>query len=472
MKKITLAIFSVLFAFALSAQLQVNTAPFANADHLGTGGIKLDTIRTLKGPTAATDTLDVDIHWHWTPIATTSTGNGKVRNTGAPTVVPPTLFAFPGTVNNETDQLVGLWAPAGNYLMPPQTVATRDGFSVRFKHRDGHVQDLIKNASGYSRNESGYFSLGNGMNAGGDPVWFKNLAEMKAYVSSGLRILSDLTYNNVTTNDNYGQVHDKVQLDFPSGLLAADSAMVVILPKSEAGDEALAIYPGIIKEIDLRFSFRSDRHQWTRDIEFDLSTLDPGNTGKTATYNVIVSLTSNNVDANNPGRDNTDSIALGTTGAVKGGYDGNGRRWSAGTYTTGGPAKTFNVNSVMGLEPHELFNKTVVIALQTKGTDGETDNASGVNDPIIAIDNIKFGGWNRQLDAALWEVAVAQGKTLLPKRESTNVDLIENKLRKIVKSEYFDITGKKVDENSKGFLILRHQFDDGSFKSEKLFIRR
>jgi hypothetical protein len=416
--------------------------------------------------------LDIDIHWHWSPIATTGTGNGRVRNTGSPTVVPPTLFAFEGTANNETDELVDVWAPAGNYLMPPQTVATRDGFAVRFKYKDGRVQDSLKNLAGYSRSQSGYFSLGNGMNAGGDPVWFKSVADLKAYVSSGLFILSDLTYNKVTEHDNYGQVHDKVLLDFPNGLNAADSALVVVLPKSEEGDEALAIYPGILKEIDLRFAFRSDRQQWTRDIEFDISTIDPGNTGKKATYDIIVSLTSNNVDGNNPGRDNTDSISLGTTGEIKGGYDGEGRRWHGGTYVTGDPVKTVNVNSIMGMKPEELFNKTVVIALQTKGTEGDTDNVSGVYDPVIALDNIKFGGWNRQLDAELWAVAAAEGKTLLPVREGSSVPIISDGLKKIVKTEYFDITGKQVNENSIGFIIQRHQFEDGTFKSEKLFIKR
>lgn len=471
MKKITLVTFLALLAFGLSAQLQLNTAPFANADHYGTAGVKVETVRTIAGPTTAADTLDIDIHWHWTPIATTSTGNGKVRNTGSPTVVPPTFFPFAGTANNETDQLVGLWAPAGDYLMPPQTVATRDGFAVRFKHRDGKTQDSLKNVSGYTRSESGYFSLGNGMNAGGDPVWFKNIADMKAYVTAGKMILSDLTYNNVVEHDNYGQVHDKVLLDYPNGLNTADKALVVVLPKTEAGDEALALYPGILKEIDLRFSFRSDRQQWTRDIEFDISTLDAGNTGKTATYDIIVSLTSNNVDANNPGRDNTDSIQLGETGAIVGGYDGTGKRWKVGTYVTGDPAKTVNVNEAMGLQPHELFNKTVVIALQTKGTEGDTDNESGTYDPVIAIDNIRFGGWNRQLDAELWALAVSEGKTLLPKRESTSVPSINGNMLNIVSSEYFDITGKKVRENTKGFLIIRHQLEDGSFRSEKRFVR-
>jgi len=438
MKKITLLMLLTAFALFANAQLQLNTAPFALSDHRLNAGINVDTLRNcppIDGITTS-EVWDIDFTWHWTP---SKVGNWSLdatdvttgcRTTGAPTVVN-SFYHWAGIPDADAASYPNA-APAGEYLFSPQTVSTRDGFVARIKSKDGTIQDVARNpASQFSQTQSGFFSLGGNMNGGGDPVWFASIADMMTYMKSGMKVLSDNTYQNNKMNGNdprsdYGSLHEGLHThvtnaDFPNGLNTADSALVVVLPKD--GNEALSIYPGIFKEIDMRFSFRSDRQQWTRDITFDISTLDPGNTGKTADWDVIISLTYNNL-APNPERDNTDSLQLGDNGTIVGGYRfANpintldtiqvGRRWKAATYTTGSAPVTINVNKVMGLKPYELFNRTIVIALQTKGTEGETDNPSGTYDPIIAIDNIKWGGWNVQLDAATW---AAQGP-LLPLRE-------------------------------------------------------
>ena len=438
MRKITFLMFWLAFAFSTNAQLQINTAPFADASHRLGAGIILETVRTtppVDGVTSA-EVSDIDIIWHWLPAKVgdwSLEAEGQTsgaRTTGLPTVVN-SFYPWAGIPEADAAKYPNA-APAGDYLFAPQTVSTRDGFAMRVKSRDGTIQDRRANASEYTRNESGFFSLGDGMNAGGDPIWFNSLDDMMTYIKSGKKVLSDNTYQNVKMNgDNpradYGALHEALhtsaRADFPEGLNTADSAMAVVINTSP-GDAAMGIYPGIFKDIDLRFSFRSDRQQWTRDIEFDVLTLDPGNTGKTATWDVIISLTYNNVDNGNPARDNTDSLQLGDNGAIVGGFVFNdpvtgeptqvGRRWKAVTYTTGTAPITVNVNKIIGLKPHELFNRTIVVALQTKGTEGETDNPSGTYDPVVAIDNIKWGGWNVQLDAAQY---AAEGP-LLPVRDA------------------------------------------------------
>jgi len=476
MRKVTLFLFLAAFAFSANAQLAFNQNPLNNADHLLGGGITVEAVRTnppVSGVTTV-EAQDINITWHWTSakvgtwtLEATEQTTG-CRTTGQPTVVN-SLYIWTGADPEYTNA-----APTGDYLFPPQTVSTRRGFAMKVKSRDGTLQD--RQASGFTRNQSGFFSLGNAFAAGGDPVWFKSIGDMMTYMKSGKKVLSDNTYQNNKMNGtnpraDYGALHEGLHThsnaDFPNGFNTADSALAVVLPKTIAGDEALAIYPGIFKEIDLRFAFRSDRHQWTRDIEFDILTIDPGNTGKTATWDVIISLTSNNIDNSNPGRDNTDSLRLGDKGEIVGGFDGAGRRWKIGSYTTGSAPVTINVNKEIGLKPHELFNKTVVIALQTQGTDGATDNPSGTYDPILAIDNIKWGGWNVQLDAAQWAAAT---EPLLPVRTETGIKVINNEAKVIVRSEFYDITGKKINANTKGFVIQKFYYKDGTTGSKKLFV--
>ena len=446
MKKITLLLMAMVgFAFSANAQLAFNQNPMNNTDQQLVAGIRVDTIQVIQpdGVIITSPAYDVDFTWFWTPSKPSSstwtpdaTGTtAGVRNTGAPTVVN-SFFQWTGAGSAYTAA-----APAGEYLFAPQCASTRRGFAMRVKSKDGTIQNMRPNASAYTRNQSGYFSLGDGMLAGGDPIWFNTLADMKAYVTSGKYVLSDRSYQKDSLDTSktppalrtdYGalndQLHTVATADYPNGFNTADPAMAVVINKNgggASGDGALGIYPGIFKDIDLRFSFRSDRHQLTRDIEFDILTLDPGNTGKTSTWDVIASLTYNNVDAANPARDNTDSLQLGETGSIVGGYVFNdpvtsqptqvGRRWKIATYTTGSGTLHIDVNKATGLKPQDLFNKTIVIALQTKGTDGDTDNPSGTFDPIVAIDNIVWGGYsNVQLDATQW---AASAEPLLPVRD-------------------------------------------------------
>lgn len=439
MKRITLLLMVMgAFIFSANAQLAFNQNPINNSDHLLVAGITLDTVRTITpadNQYVSAEVPDIDITWHWTPskvgtwtLESTDQTTGA-RTTGEPTVVN-SFYHWPGAGAEYTAQ-----APAGEYLFPPQTVSTRRGFVMRVTSKDGIIQDGQRNPiTGYSQTQSGYFALGGNMTGGGDPVWFNSLDDMKTYATSGMFVLSDNTYQQNTMNGtnpraDYGALNDGLHLnanaDYPDGFNSADSAMALVLPKS--GNEALSLYPGIFKNIDFRIAFRSDRHQWTRDITFDIFTMDEGNTGKKSTWNIIVSLTYNNIDGTAAGmaRDLTDSTQLGDNGSIIGGpvisdvptgvsNDQVGRRWVAGTYTSGDPLKTINVNKVMGLKPYELFNRTVVIALQTQGTEGDTDNPSGTYDPIIAIDNIQWGGWNVQLpNDATW----AESGPLLPVRE-------------------------------------------------------
>ena len=479
MRKITLLVFLVAFAFSANAQLRLGTDPFNGGNNGLSSGVNLDTLkqRTIQvgtEPSASADTLDISMHWHFTPSKVGTwdpvddpTGSAP-RNLGAPTVVPSAgLFTFTGTpgtaVTPENTATTG-----ETYLMPPQTVSTRRGFVFRATSKSDYNT---------TRGNNGYFDMGANFTAGGDPIWFNSLADMKEYVTSGKFVLDDNTYRKDEARTDYGRKNEQLHWHntsfFQEGMNYVDSVLAVVINK-RPGDGALGIYPGKFKEIDIRFSFRSDRRQPTQDITFDLFTLDPGNTGKTATWDVIVTLVAGNaimegdvvVDyANSPdvnggfadARDLTDFIDAGTTGEVWAGTNNLSRRWvQEAAFTTSLSAMSdsvnINVNKILGLKPIDLFNKTVIIALKTKGTEGATDNATGTVDPMIVIDNIKWGSWNKQIptDGNPYRLPEREeGGTSISKINVSSTKVISQKGQiEIIGAQaggtVFSITGQKV----------------------------
>lgn len=141
-------------------------------------------------------------------------------------------------------------------------------------------------------------------------------------------------------------------------------------------NQAFGIYPGMYKKVDYRFYFNLEGFIVDSDIEFDIMTLDEGNTAKTANYKLMVSI----------GSDKT-SIA-----------EGDGKTPDcavADFYTTGSGVKHVKLAEAIGVDPSVFANKKVYISLYTDGTGDFIQH--GKFDPVIAIDNFalqfKLASW-------------------------------------------------------------------------------
>jgi hypothetical protein len=402
MKKITfLALGMTLVSFAVKGQVALNQDPIKTVNHCINAGIKVDTLHTVV------DTLNITFHWGWESEALTS-----INNQGHPTVVSPLTYG-------STD-----------FLDAPQKIATRKGFMWRAKSKTGYE------ASRTTFGDMG--RLGTSLNGGGDAVWFENVAALKTYIGS----------NKTDYIGNLDGTGAGKTLTY-----AVDSALACVFNKT-ADDAALGIYPGKFKDVDLQFAIRSDKHFPTHDMEFDVMTYDAGNTGKTAVWDVIISVITGGTLANayTDAKNVTDSVRLGESGEILGGTDKLSRRWKAYSFTTTttplSDVHTINVNTVTGLKPADLLNKTVIIALRTAGTEGATDNATGTYDPIVVIDNIKWGAWNKEQAPVGYNSAVASAKASATKviglKGQIEITGAQNS------AVIYNITGQKVASTAAG----------------------
>lgn len=153
------------------------------------------------------------------------------------------------------------------------------------------------------------------------------------------------------------------------------------------GDAAFGLYPGKVKRVEYGFYFNMVGKQIIDDITFDISTLDAGNSAKTATYSLRVYKSSTFTPANMIG----DSVM--------------------NFYTTGSGMTTKNLAAAIGVAPIDLSNKPIYIIIKTLGTtnssgvvDGlpnavDANNVPLVTDPIIVFDN-----FNVTYQVALWKV--------------------------------------------------------------------
>lgn len=144
------------------------------------------------------------------------------------------------------------------------------------------------------------------------------------------------------------------------------------------GDASFGLYPGRAKRIEYGFYISMVGKQVTDDITFDMNTIDPGNSGKTATYGLRVYKNATFTAANAIG----DSVAT--------------------IYTTGSGKVTINLAQAIKVSPSVFTNQLIYIIIKTLGT----SNASGIKDgkandidanhipvftdPTIAFDNLTY----------------------------------------------------------------------------------
>jgi hypothetical protein len=302
------------------------------------------------------------------------------------------------------------------YLGSLQKASTRKGWrGVTFDEtgrETGYATDNIGRCYNYQ--------------AGGDPVHFTNTAALIAYLDS------ELKYSDESGKESMNH--------------AIDSNVCVVLD-DPAGGCVFGVYPGKYKIVDIRFGFNNGTSTATSDISFDLMTLDPGNTGKTASYKLVVTIvdgTKSGQDFRNisggattRGVDKTDSASVyGTAGEY---IDGVRRYEFANIFTTGATAFTDKVNIKIaekcGLEYKDFSGKKILIALITEGT-GEPIT-SGKYDPILGIDNLKFNLWVEYTPTGIPSIAIAPTKVIGKKGSLEVVDA-----QSVV--DIYSITGQKV----------------------------
>ncbi|MDR0833767.1 MAG: T9SS type A sorting domain-containing protein [Candidatus Symbiothrix sp.] len=258
------------------------------------------------------------------------------------------------------------------YLGTPQKASTRRGWR-------GVALNEYGKEVGYNNDNVGRC---NNYQAGGDPVHFADVNALKAYVSSSLKYSDEVGKESMNN--------------------AIDTAAVCVFDMPEGG-AAWAVYPGKYKKVDTRWGYNFANSTVTSDIEFDLCTYDPGNTGKTAAYKLVVTIVDGtkagqdfrNISGNaaNTGVDKTDSASVyGSAGTL---IDGVRRYEFANLFTSSATPFTDKVQvkvaQLCGLQPSDFTAKKILIALITEGTGDPI--TPGKYDPVVALDNVKVEFW-------------------------------------------------------------------------------
>ena len=149
----------------------------------------------------------------------------------------------------------------------------------------------------------------------------------------------------------------------------------------ENNNQAYGIYSGKYKKVELAMSLALRGCNLASDPSFDIITLDPGNTGKSSSYKLLIGVDTRNELGGN------DCAALESATSAD-----NTDKWFVfeNFYTTGakGDKKTVNLAELIGYNYANLSYKTVYMFLYTMGTEGEIED--GKYEPIIALDNYTF----------------------------------------------------------------------------------
>jgi len=130
--------------------------------------------------------------------------------------------------------------------------------------------------------------------------------------------------------------------------------------KGDTTDLAFGCYPGMYKHVEYGFQFTFAGFGLSTDLSFTIDTYDPGNTGKTASYDLIVYI---------------GSVSAANADTIK------------NFYVTGSGKKEVKLAEALGINYSAFSTQKVYIMLNTLGTDSEI--AKGTYDPIIIFDDFK-----------------------------------------------------------------------------------
>ncbi|MHB9143627.1 MAG: T9SS type A sorting domain-containing protein, partial [Paludibacter sp.] len=178
--------------------------------------------------------------------------------------------------------------------------------------------------------------------------------------------------------------------------------------RCDTTEQVMAVYPGMYKKVNLGFQVSIDGGGLKSDVSFELMTADKGNTGKSATYKMIVSVGKQVLFGYAP---------LATTMAMDTAKSSNvaAYRTSLGsndfwvvdniyttTLDTTFTKQKINIAEKIGVSPEYFNGKKIYVTLYSSGTG--TNIEPGVFDPVVAIDNVEgvYG-------AAYWSVPDSVG---------------------------------------------------------------
>lgn len=216
----------------------------------------------------------------------------------------------------------------------------------------------------------------------------------------------------------------------------------------EAGDQAFGAYAGTYKKVELALTFALRGCNLQSDISFDVSTLDAGNTGRTATYKLLVGIDYRN----NLGANDAASLEKATSAD-------NTENWFVieNFYTTGskGDRKSFKLAELIKGAYTQFNSKTIYLFLYTEGTD--SDVAEGNYEPIIGLDNLTF-----TYDAPLWIEPAIQEK-------DQNVGYNDSVTIKAEKGKITPLTFRIKDQKRGGTLVVRCNSAKNPAKSNKFY---
>ncbi|MDP4278699.1 MAG: hypothetical protein Q8914_13825 [Bacteroidota bacterium] len=164
-----------------------------------------------------------------------------------------------------------------------------------------------------------------------------------------IAIMKEFTRRNATTADS---AKNKYYLP---------AACLFDVVKGDTTDLAFGCYPGKYKRVEYGFQFDFSAYGLASDLSFDINTYDQGNTGKTASYDLLVFL---------------GSVSAATAVDTLKNF-----------YVTGSGKKTVNLAEALGISYSAFSTKKVFFFLKTQGTG--TNQVEGIYDPIIVFDNFQ-----------------------------------------------------------------------------------
>ena len=129
-------------------------------------------------------------------------------------------------------------------------------------------------------------------------------------------------------------------------------------------DQVFGTHPGMYKRVEYGFQFSFSGVVPASDIEFEMDTYDAGNTGATASYDLVVAVGS-------------ESNVIDTV---------------IGIYVSGDPKKTIKVAEALGIDYATFADQKVYLWLKTMGTG--TEMSKDMFDPTVVFDNMKVSFQN------------------------------------------------------------------------------
>jgi len=172
------------------------------------------------------------------------------------------------------------------------------------------------------------------------------------------------------------------------------SAVCIMDLDEAATDQAWVMYPGMYKRVGFGFQIDMTGGFLTSDVSCDLLTYDLGNSAKTASYKMIVTIGKDIIYGGTYLKTiaQLDTIASTNVAALRTLVGTTDAYVVDNVYTTSAVAgnvnkQTLNIAQLIGVNKSAFNGKKIYVFFYTKGTASAI--APGTIDPVVAIDNIQ-----------------------------------------------------------------------------------